>query len=318
MSSSLSVCGDCRLAAVEPELLMKRFYHKRRKDSPATAAGRALLLAGCLLLPQAGFAFHLPLWEAGAGLGVLNVPHYRGSKTEADLAIPFPYIIYRGDVLRVDQEDGIRGKMFESDNVTIDLSLAGSIPVPDTDDDDDARSGMPGLDPLVEAGAEVTFGLWQSASAIHSFQFVVPYRFVYSVGDPLLEYQGWTLSPYINYRIRFLAANALTRYNLSFGPIYADEDYHEYFYEVEPEYVTPQREAYEAERGYSGSRITLSFSRNTGKFLLGAFARYDNLDGAVFEDSPLIETTDYFAVGFALSWIFGKSEKVVSHEKHDH
>lgn len=293
-----------------------RIDSKHRMGSLAPAAGRALLMAGCLIFSHTSFAFHLPLWEAGAGLGVLNVPHYRGSETNVDVSIPFPYIIYRGDVLRVDQEDGIRGKMFQSDNVKVDLSLAGSIPVPDTDDG--ARSGMPGLDPLVEAGAEITFGLWQSASGIQSFQFVVPYRFVYSVGDPILEYQGWTLSPYINYRIRRLGENALTRYNISFGPIYADGRYHEYFYEVQPEYVTPQREAYEAERGYSGSRITLSFSRNTGKFLLGAFARYDNLDDAVFEDSPLVETREYFAVGFALSWIFGKSETSVSHEKHDH
>jgi hypothetical protein len=45
---------------------------------------------------------------------------------------------------------------------------------------------------------------------------------------------------------------------------------------------------------------------------------YDNLDEAVFEDRPLVETREYFAVGFALSWIFGTSDKTVSHEKHDH
>ena len=127
---------------------MTRVCKKLRKDSRATAAGRALLLAGCLLLSRVGFAFHLPLWEAGAGLGVLNVPHYRGSETEVDISIPFPYLIYRGDLLRVDHEDGIRGKMFQSDNVKIDLSLAGSIPVPDTDEG--ARSDMPGLDPLID------------------------------------------------------------------------------------------------------------------------------------------------------------------------
>jgi len=295
---------------------MNTIANNPRQSGLARAAPHTLLMMGCLLLSQASVAFHLPLWELGAGLGVLTVPHYRGSETEVDLALPFPYIIYRGDILQVDDEGGIRGKMFQSDKVKLDLSLAGSIPVPDTDEG--ARSGMPGLDPLVEAGVEVTLSLWDSATGNHSFQFVVPYRFVYSIGDPILQYQGWTLSPYINYRIRLPGAHALTRYNLSFGPIYADSRYHDYFYEVQPEFVTAEREAYESERGYSGSRITLTFSRNTGQYQLGAFARYDNLDHAVFDGSPLIETSDYFAVGFAFSWIFGKSEKIVRHGEHDH
>ncbi len=78
------------------------------------------------------------------------------------------------------------------------------------------------------------------------------------------------------------------------------------------------RQAYEAERGYSGSRVTISVARNTKKYLVGVFARYDNLDHAAFDDSPLVETTDYFAVGFVFGWIFGTSEKTVPHESPDH
>lgn len=271
----------------------------------------ALILTSCLSLTQSVMAFHLPLWEIGAGLGVLNVPHYRGSETNVDVALPFPYIIYRGDFLRVDREEGIRGKLFENPNLNLDLSLSGSIPVPDTDEG--ARSDMPGLDPLVEAGAELTINMWRSEDDDQKFQFVLPFRFVYSVGDPILKYQGWTLSPYINYKIHQRGAQSLMRYNISFGPIYADRRYHEYFYEVSPEFVTPQRPAYDADRGYSGSRITFSVARNTKKYLLGAFARYDNLDHAVFDDSPLVETTDYFAVGIFFGWIFGTSESKVPH-----
>ena len=290
----------------------------RHKSSPANA--QALLLFTLLLIGSLGLsgearAFHLPLWEAGVGLGVVSVPHYRGSETEADLALPFPYIIYRGEVFRVDREEGVRGRLFKSEAVDFDLSLAGSIPVPDTDEG--AREDMPGLDPLIEAGAELTVSLWRAAERDHSMQFVTPFRFVYSVGDPLIKYQGWTFSPYLNYRVRQRSKGTLTRWNLSFGPIYADRDYHSYFYQVRPKFVTAEREAYEAERGYSGSRITLSVSRNTKKYTLGAFARYDNLEGAVFEDSPLVETRDYFAFGFAFGWIFGTSKTYVQHERGD-
>lgn len=272
----------------------------------------ALLLLGCLLAPPPGLAFHLPLWEAGAGVGTLQVPTYRGSEKEVDVALPFPYIIYRGEVLRVDREDGIRGKLFKSDRVKFDLSIAGSIPVRDTDEG--ARKDMDGLDPLIEAGAELTVDLWKSTNRQQRFQFVTPFRFVYSVGDPLLKYQGWTLSPYLNYRIRRSGGGSLMRYNASFGPIYADEHFHNYFYQVRPKDVTADRPAYDADRGYSGSRITLSAFRNTKRYVIGAFVRYDNLDDAVFDDSPLVETTDYFAFGFVFGWIFGNSDKTVPHE----
>ena len=271
-----------------------------------------LVLLCCLPLPRPGLAFHLPLWEAGAGVGTLQVPTYRGSEKEVDVALPFPYIIYRGDVLRVDREDGIRGKIFKSDRIRFDLSLAGSIPVRDTDEG--ARKDMDGLDPLIEAGAELTMDLWKSTDRRHSFQFVTPFRFVYSVGDPFLKYQGWTLSPYLNYRIRRSSSASLMRYNASFGPIYADQDFHNYFYQVRPKDVTAERPAYDADRGYSGSRITLSAFRNTKQYVVGAFLRYDNLDHAAFEDSPLVETTDYFAFGFVFGWIFGTSDKTVADE----
>ena len=77
-------------------------------------------------------ADHLPLWELGVGIGALNAPHYRGSKSRVDFALPFPYAIYRGDILKVDREEGISGKIFKSERVHLDISLAGSIPVPKT------------------------------------------------------------------------------------------------------------------------------------------------------------------------------------------
>ncbi len=189
--------------------------------------------------------------------------------------MPFPYVIYRGDILRVDREDGIRGELFENENLRLDLSLAGSVPVPDTDKG--ARSGMPGLDPLIEVGMELNATLWRSSKRDHSFSFIVPLRMVYSVGSPLLEFQGLTLSPYFNYRIRQQDETMLARYGISIGPIFASNLYNEYFYEVAPEFATPERPAYDAHGGYSGSRITLSATWHFKEFMIGIFARQDTL-----------------------------------------
>ena len=80
-----------------------------------------------------------------------------------------------------------------------------------------------------------------------------------------------------------------------------------YYYRVAPQYATPVRPAYEAPSGYAGSQFLVGVSKRFPKFWVGAFARYDNLTGATFDDSPLVLEKNYFAAGVAVSWIFGES-----------
>jgi len=270
-----------------------------------------LFIVECFFIPKVSNAEHLPLWELGLGVGALNAPHYRGSKTRADIVLPIPYAIYRGEIFKVDRDEGITGKIFKSERVNLDLSMAGSIPVPETDES--ARAGMPSLDLLIEVGPELEFKLWQSGEKDNTLWFKIPYRFVFSIGDPLLQYQGWTLSPYFNYKVKVRQFGALMRYSASIGPIFAGSKYHNYFYEVDPIYATPERQAYQADSGYSGNRITVSIARNAKKYFFGVFARYDNLENAVFADSSLVETTDYFVYGIAFAWIFTSSDVKVPH-----
>lgn len=271
----------------------------------------ALLGLCCLMLSPALRAEHQSLWELGIGAGALSTPAYRGSESRENFVIPFPYVIYRGSFLRVDREDGIRGKLFSSEDVRLELSVAGNVPV--RDNDGGARSGMDSLDPLVEIGAELSIDLWHSQDRNQRFGFDIPLRTVYSVGDPFLEYQGLTLSPYLNYRIRQEDEGALMRYSLSAGPIFATSGYHDYFYAVDSRFATPERPEYHADAGYSGSRVTLSVTRHFSKYLVGAFARYDDLHGAVFDDSPLVETSDYFVVGLVFGWVLAESSTQVAH-----
>jgi outer membrane protein len=44
---------------------------------------------------------------------------------------------------------------------------------------------------------------------------------------------------------------------------------------------------------------------------MGGFIGYDNLSGAAFDDSPLLETDHSFMAGVAVAWIFKKSSKTV-------
>lgn len=69
-----------------------------------------------------------PLWEAGAGLGLINFPDYRGSDERQTLALPFPYYIYRGERLKVDRQ-GVRGLLLNTRRYEFDFSMNATPPV---------------------------------------------------------------------------------------------------------------------------------------------------------------------------------------------
>jgi outer membrane scaffolding protein for murein synthesis (MipA/OmpV family) len=272
-----------------------------------------LFSAMFLLLSAPVEAYHLPKWEWGLGAGMLNVPAYRGAKGHKNYLLPVPFVAYRGEALRMD-EDGMRGRLFESDRIRLDLSIAGNLPVPE--DSDSARAGMPNLDPVGEFGPTLDISLTRNGDRHEGETSVwlrLPVRAAISVGAPLLAQQGWVFSPYVDLSYRKGATRSHWRVSLALGPLYATRKYHEYFYKVPAEFVTAQRPQYQPDGGYSGSRATLTLVMNSRHWFIGAFARYDKLDGAVFEDSPLVEINNYFAVGFAVSRIFGSSSEKAPH-----
>jgi outer membrane scaffolding protein for murein synthesis (MipA/OmpV family) len=87
-----------------------------------------------------------------------------------------------------------------------------------------------------------------------------------------------------------------------------DNAYHDYYYRVANEYERSWRPAYEADSGYSGLASGISITRRWGRLWAGAFIRYDNLSHATFENSPLVETEDYFAAGIGVAWVFAAAK----------
>ena len=266
-----------------------------------------------LLFSSAAMAYHLPKWEFGLGAGVLRIPAYRGATGRDNIWLPVPYIVYRGDRFKMDEE-GMRGELLQKNRVRLDFSVAGSLPV---SSGHGAREGMPGLDPIGEVGPSLEIILAEQGHRHVEWEqqwwLRLPLRAAISVGDPLMDQQGWVFSPYLNWVWVKGVTRARWRWSLSLGPIYASRDYHDYFYTVPARYQTPTRPAFDASAGYSGSRVTLNLSVNSQKWFVGAFARYDDLRGSAFVDSPLVETRSYFAVGLAVSRIFAQSEERAPH-----
>lgn len=266
----------------------------------------AVIGIACLAAGPAGAA-EKPLWELGAGLTALRFPDYRGSDRANDYVLPFPYFVYRGEFLKADK-NGIRGTLFDSDRLELNISIGASLPV--KSDDNPARSGMPNLKPTLEVGPSLDVNLWRTADRHYKLDLRLPVRTAFTAEGGMQDI-GWVFSPRLNLDVR--DAMGMTGWNLGLlaGPMYGSRRNHDYFYSVAPQYVTADRPAYEARGGYAGSQFLVSVSKRYDRYWVGAFARWDTLKGAVFADSPLVKRDSYFAAGVGVAWILGQSSKMV-------
>jgi outer membrane scaffolding protein for murein synthesis (MipA/OmpV family) len=273
--------------------------------------------AGCLLAliaiaPCGARAGEFPLWEAGAGIAVIDFPDYRGSDERQSYVLPIPYFVYRGEILKADRE-GLRGQFFKNNRLDLHLSLNGSVPVDSTDNA--ARRGMPDLDPTLEIGARLDLKLLRKPDRSIEVTLGLPVRTVIASDFSHSKNIGWVFEPQLNVDFRDVWPGEGWNLGLAAGPLYGDKRYHNYFYGVAPAFATLQRPAFTAAGGYAGSQILGAISKRFPSFWVGAFARWDMLSGAVFEASPLVRQKDSFAAGFAITWIFGRSQKMVEAEE---
>jgi outer membrane protein len=250
----------------------------------------------------------LPLWEIGIGGGVLRIPDYRGAQQARSYPYPFAIPFYRGKYLRSDEE-GVRGEVLMSDRVKFDFSLDGNVPV--KSGDVQARQGMPDLVPTFQVGPALNIKLWHSAKEQGSLIAFIPLRIAVAVDFPELEHIGYTFSPRLNYnrKVRFIGGK--WRVGIGLGLEYGSEAFHDFYYQVDPQYATPTRPAYDAQGGFAGYRSIFTFYRRFSDVWISIYGRYDRIDGAVFEDSPLAVRKDGTTVGFLVTWILFKSETMV-------
>jgi outer membrane protein len=265
--------------------------------------GPFALLALVTLTPAV--AAELPLWEVGLGIGVANSYDYRGSDQRHTFVLPTPYIVYRGDRLRVDRR-GVRGELFETERVSVDITA--NLGTPTDSSSNQARAGMPNLDWTLQIGPSFNWRFYENNARDFLLSLRLPLRAAITL-DSHPEYIGWVFLPHI--AADFLNVVPGWRVGLSAGPIYASNQYHDYYYAVQPEFATASRPAYDPPGGYSGASVGLTVSKRFKNYWVGAFYRYDDLHHVVFEDSPLVRTKHAGVGGIAVSWIFYRSPQTV-------
>jgi len=269
-----------------------------------------MILALAALPTQTRAELH-PLWEVGVGPLGFSLPDYRGSDQQRGYLYPFPYIVYRGDFFRVDRQ-GVRGIFFESDRVEFNLSMYATQPVDSAQNQ--ARQGMPDLDPTIEVGPLLSLTLARDRKKDWRLDLRLPVRAVIATDFSHAQSAGYVFYPHINLDLQPTLLEGKWNVGLQSGPLYGTQKFHQYFYGVDPQFATPDRPAYTATGGYSGTILLASIRRRFRNFWVGGFVRYDILTGAVFDNSPLIKRDYSFMAGLGVAWVFAESERKVDVE----
>lgn len=248
-----------------------------------------------------------PKWEIGAGFAAIDFPIYRGANERRSYLLPLPYIVYRGETLQVERER-VRGLIFRKDRLEMDVSVNGSVPAKSKDSIE--RQGMPDLNPTLEIGPSLNAHLYYSEDKKTNFDIRMPLRTVTATDLKHFQHVGWLFQPQLNLDVRDIDHSGWN-VGLVGGLIFSDRSYHQYFYNVAPQYATATRPAYTASGGYSGTQFIFAFNKRQDKHWMGGFVKWDDLNGATFVNSPLVKSKQYFTVGFGISWILDKSDKMV-------
>lgn len=284
--------------------------HERRARRRMPRTFVTSLICSLAIAVSTAHAEEKPLWEAGLGVGALLFPDYRGSDESSIYPVPVPYFVYRGKFLKADR-DGVRGELFDRKYAELNISVSATIPV--SSEDNAARRGMPDLDPTVELGPSLDLHVWRSSDEHLKLDVLLPLRAPLTLSTSPRSI-GWVFSPRVNIDIEDAAGFIGWNFGFGVGPLFADEKFHQYFYDVAPAFATATRAAYEARGGYSGMQVLTSLSKKFPTYWVGAYLRYDNLNNARFEDSPLVRSQHYLAGGIGIAWMIRESQRKVEAE----
>ncbi len=278
-----------------------------REAGEAQAADHLRPTSGLLpALPRRSPVF-VPQWELGIGVSALTLPDYRGSDRSRSYIVPFPYATWRSERFTADRS-GLKAELLDRGRLELDVSLAASVPV--SSRNAGARAGMPRLHPTIEFGPQLVATLWRNPTSTRSLRLQLPLRYVMTLSRDMND-AGLTLNPRLVFDTQNVAGYHGWNLGVVAGPMFGSRRHHDFYYSVDAEYANAGRSAYRARGGFGGYQLTLALSKRFTHHWFGGFIRADWLQGAVFDDSPLVSRRQNVAAGMAFSWIFSQSDKRV-------
>jgi MipA family protein len=261
---------------------------------PSFSVGFQRLFTVISVMLMWDYADAKPRVEMGLALLGQYGADYRGSSHYQPDALLLPYFLYQGPIVKIGR-DGVRGEFWANERFEFDLSADGSLS--SRSDNNKLRSGMPELDSAFELGPSLNVRL-TGKNFQEGWSLRFPLRAVFTLSSGGVDYIGYLFNPRVSWR----KPNALWgwRASVNFGVLIADKTYHQYYYDVEPQFVTDVRPYYLADGGYSGAFTRVTFSKKIDQWRYGISMRYDNLAGVNFIDSPLVETKHSASLSFGV------------------
>ena len=254
-----------------------------------------------------------PVWEVGVFAAAFNSPEYPAAGQNQSNVIPSPYFIYRGETLRIGEGSIARAVAIDKSWYELDLSLAGSFNA--NSEDNEARAGMPDLDFIFELGPQLKLRLGKFEFEQHGkgeFFLNLQARAAFSTDFSGFDKRGYVFQPVFSYRQRGWLSEK-TALSVSLSPTWATEKLHDYFYQVDSDFITDERSAYDAKGGYLGTDLSVGLSFNANENIrIFTFARASLHSGAANEQSPLFKEKSTYAFGIGMVWRLWESEEKVS------
>jgi MipA family protein len=190
-------------------------------------------------------------WGIGVATGWINDYPGAAQGRMRYLAIP----TYKGKKFTIDRQEGVRGDLVSESRLKFSISFSFLFP---TDSDDiPIRSGMPDLDWTLQLGPELQIYLHRSS--FHTMFIRLPFRFVASTDfSHRFESREWNFAPSL--RNLFYLGKGLGEIGTRLELDYASESFNDYFFQVDSQYQTPARRAYNAREGLMGTTVGINYS----------------------------------------------------------
>ena len=265
-----------------------------------------------------------PQWEIGGGLGAGKTPHYFGSNHYYLAAFPYPLLSYRSETLAAQTADPDRyAQLFiiKKETLLLELDVSARLPVESDKlsakeppgaqnpkaqimrETNYTRRGMPSLPFVGFLGTKLS---WRPISHL-LIDFPVLRGTTLGSG---FKYAGSIFSPSVE--IRFLGKQRKNAFNLTTIVTHGDKFYNQLYYGVTKKDALPERPEYTPHEGLVAVMIgpTFTWTPKPNLTIVGGYVFHD-LHESVIKNSPLVVSTFSSSVGFAMSYIFRKSEELV-------
>jgi len=249
-----------------------------------------------------------PLWEMNLAAFARYGPAYPASEESQVNIVPLPFPIYRGKILRVgaDANKPVTTRIFRRDRIKLDIDFGLNFPV--DSEDIDARTGMPDLDLLAEAGPELELQFVKQPKIGNAF-LALQLRGAFSFDGLDPTWRGLIFSSEVKYVAPVFREKS--EFSMRITPEWAGNEYMDFFYGVAPEFSTVNRPQYTAKGGYLGTKLAFSLKHEfNDKFQLRTGVSFGLYQGARNRNSTLYTAETNSGVYIAFLWKFWESARM--------